>query len=84
MDTCEKPVALTRSSGLPKPWSSAALVVVLPTYQEAANLPAVVSALFDLPLPALRILVVDDNSPDGTGEVAEELVREFLIGSWYK
>ena len=73
----EKPVALERSSVLPEPWSMADVVVVLPTYQEAANLPTMVAALFDLPLPALRILVVDDNSPDGTGRVAEELADKY-------
>lgn len=48
------------------------LVIVLPTYNEAENLPRLVSALFALDLP-LRVLVVDDNSPDGTGEIAEAL-----------
>ncbi len=48
------------------------LVIVLPTYNEAENLPRLISALFALGLP-LRVLVVDDNSPDGTGDVAEQL-----------
>lgn len=51
------------------------LTVVIPTYNEAENLPKLVSALFDLPLPHLRILIVDDNSPDGTGDLAEEIGR---------
>jgi dolichol-phosphate mannosyltransferase len=46
--------------------------IVIPTYNEAENLPYLVSALFTLPLD-LKILVVDDNSPDGTGNVAEDL-----------
>ena len=58
---------------LPKPWRSASVTVVLPTYNEAANLPVIVAELLALPLPGLRILVADDNSPDGTGEVADEL-----------
>src|SRR6266496_1272718 len=58
---------------LPPPWRQARVAVVLPTYNEAANLPKLVDALFSLPLPNLRVLVVDDDSPDGTGEVAEEL-----------
>lgn len=45
---------------------------VVPTYNEAENLPVLVSALLDLPLE-LTVLVVDDNSPDGTGEVADRL-----------
>jgi len=51
------------------------LVVVLPTYNEAENLPRLVSALFSLPLD-LSILVVDDNSPDGTGRLVEYLSKE--------
>ena len=43
------------------------ITVVVPTYNEAENLPELVSALFALPLEGLRLLVVDDNSPDGTG-----------------
>lgn len=50
------------------------ITVVLPTYNEAENLPRLVSALFSLPLE-LSILVVDDNSPDGTGKTAEELAK---------
>lgn len=62
---------------LPEPWSLADVVVVLPTYQEALNLPVVVAALFALPLAGLRLLVVDDNSPDGTGQVAEDLADKY-------
>lgn len=50
------------------------ITVVTPTYNEAENLPRLVSALFTLPLD-LHILIVDDNSPDGTGKVADELAR---------
>lgn len=49
------------------------ITIVIPTYNEAENLPKLVSALFSLPLADLSILVVDDNSPDGTGQLAEEL-----------
>jgi len=66
-----------RVAGLPEPWRSAAVVVVLPTYQEAANLPMIVKLLMELPLPVMRVLVVDDNSPDGTGQVAEELAGRY-------
>jgi len=45
---------------------------VIPTYNEAENLPQLVSALFTLPLD-LQILVVDDDSPDGTGRIADAL-----------
>lgn len=49
------------------------LTVVIPTYNEAENLPKLVSVLFTLPIENLKILVVDDNSLDGTGQLAEAL-----------
>lgn len=52
------------------------ITVVIPTYNEAENLPKLVSALFSLPLD-LHLLVVDDNSPDGTGRLAEELAHSY-------
>jgi len=66
-----------RNVELPEPWRSADVVVVLPTYQEAANLPMIVKILMELPLPVMRVLVVDDNSPDGTGQIAEELADHY-------
>jgi dolichol-phosphate mannosyltransferase len=53
-------------------WSTP-LTVVVPTYNEADNLPPLVDALLALPLTALRVLIVDDDSPDGTGKLADEL-----------
>lgn len=52
------------------------ITVVLPTYNEAENLPKLVSALFSLPLD-LSLLVVDDNSPDGTGQIGDGLSDEY-------
>jgi dolichol-phosphate mannosyltransferase len=52
------------------------IVVVLPTYNEAENLAKLVSVLFSLRLD-LTVLVVDDNSPDGTGNIAEELSKQY-------
>lgn len=49
------------------------LTVVIPTYNEAENLPTLAAELWALPIPQLKILVVDDASPDGTGEIAERL-----------
>jgi dolichol-phosphate mannosyltransferase len=48
------------------------ITVITPTYNEAENLPKLVSALFALPLDVC-VLVVDDHSPDGTGQVADRL-----------
>lgn len=53
------------------------LMVVLPTYNERENLPRITQALFALDIPGLEILVVDDNSPDGTGQLAETLRGEY-------
>jgi dolichol-phosphate mannosyltransferase len=52
------------------------ITVVTPTYNEAENLPKLVSALFSLPLD-IHLLIVDDNSPDGTGEIADNLSKEY-------
>lgn len=51
------------------------ITIVLPTYNEAENLPKLVSALLSLPLE-LSVLVVDDHSPDGTGEIADQLSEQ--------
>lgn len=51
------------------------ITVILPTYNEAENLQKLVSVLFSLPLD-LGVLVVDDNSPDGTGRIADELANQ--------
>ncbi len=48
-------------------------IVVVPTYNEAANLANFTKAVFDLQVPDLNVLVVDDESPDGTGKVADDL-----------
>jgi len=47
-------------------------LVVVPTYNERENLLPLVQRLMALPTP-VEVLVVDDNSPDGTGQVADEL-----------
>jgi dolichol-phosphate mannosyltransferase len=49
------------------------VTAVIPTYNEAANLGGLAEALWALPLPGLSLLVVDDASPDGTGQIAETL-----------
>jgi dolichol-phosphate mannosyltransferase len=53
------------------------ITVIIPTYNEAENLPELFSALFSLPLHDLKILVVDDNSPDGTGKIADEYSTKY-------
>src|SRR5205807_10136244 len=49
-------------------------LVVIPTYDEAANLPSLVPLVLGQD-PRIEILVVDDNSPDGTGRLADQLAQ---------
>jgi dolichol-phosphate mannosyltransferase len=51
------------------------VLVIIPTYNERANLPVLVEGLMKHAF--VRVLVVDDNSPDGTGDLAEELGRTY-------
>ncbi len=51
------------------------ILIVLPTYNERENLNQMVERLLALDYP-LRILIVDDNSPDGTGEIADQLAKD--------
>ncbi len=50
-------------------------VVIIPTYNEASNLPLLAAEIWALMIPELSILVVDDSSPDGTGDIADELAK---------
>jgi dolichol-phosphate mannosyltransferase len=50
------------------------VLIVVPTYNELANLPVLVAGLMEQ--PNVRLLVVDDQSPDGTGELADRLARD--------
>lgn len=47
-------------------------VIIIPTYNERENLENIVAAIHGV-VPHVHILVVDDNSPDGTGQIADEL-----------
>ena len=52
------------------------LTVVVPTYNEADNVEPMAEALLGLGVPGLSVLVVDDESPDGTGRIADRLAAE--------
>ena len=60
----------------------AKILVVIPTYNEVGNLPTLISELQALGVPGLAVLIVDDNSPDGTGRAANTLA-ERLPGFLY-
>ena len=50
-------------------------IVLIPTYNERENLPLLVPEV--LAVPGTEVMVIDDQSPDGTGRVAEELALRF-------
>lgn len=52
------------------------IVILLPTYNEKDNLPLMVEAIYKLK-PKIDIFIIDDNSPDGTGKVADDLRRNY-------
>src|ERR1700743_531978 len=51
-------------------------LIIVPTYNERENLPRMAQKLLSLSV-AVDVLVVDDNSPDGTGKIADELATKF-------
>jgi dolichol-phosphate mannosyltransferase len=53
------------------------ITIVMPTYNEAENLPKMADTLLALPLKNLNLLVVDDNSADGTGTIADMLAQKY-------
>lgn len=53
------------------------ITAVIPTYNEAYNLPQTISQLFGLNLPNFNILVIDDNSPDNTADIARRLSNKY-------
>jgi dolichol-phosphate mannosyltransferase len=53
------------------------VVVMIPTYNEAGNIGGLVRAILELPMGAdIAVLVADDDSPDGTGRIVEDMTRE--------
>src|SRR5215510_13610739 len=50
-------------------------LVIVPTYNERENLPQLAQRLLSLPVP-VDMLIVDGNSPDGTGKIADELAAK--------
>lgn len=52
------------------------VVVVVPTYNERENIGELIAALHGLGIDGLHVVVVDDGSPDGTGEIVRAIARE--------
>lgn len=64
------------------PSASAPLSIVVPTYNERDRLPDLVSSVFDAYQSEYidgELIIVDDNSPDGTGAIADDLARRHRI-----
>lgn len=53
-------------------------LIIVPTYNEADNIKIVISKIIKLNIPNLSILVVDDNSPDGTHEIVAQIAKKDL------
>lgn len=51
--------------------------IIIPTYNEARNIALLTEAILKLGITDLSILIVDDNSPDGTGLIADRLSEEY-------
>lgn len=58
------------------------IVIIMPTYNEAENISIMIEALFEKEFPKIEgaemhLLVVDDNSPDGTGDIVKEKIKKY-------
>ncbi len=51
-------------------------LVIIPTYNEKENIRLIVQAVFELPV-AFDVLIVDDSSPDGTGDIVRQLQEQY-------
>lgn len=58
---------------------SAKTLVIIPTYDERENLPRIIGRL-NAALPSTHVLVVDDGSPDGTGQIADDMAAADTDG----
>jgi dolichol-phosphate mannosyltransferase len=52
-------------------------LVIIPTYNEAANIEPLVASISSIETHDISMLIVDDSSPDGTGEIADRLAQRF-------
>ena len=57
--------------------NSLKIIVIIPTFNEINNLPILANLIFAQNIPNLAILIVDDNSPDGTADCARDLSRMY-------
>jgi dolichol-phosphate mannosyltransferase len=70
------PQTRTEAQGVAPPASTARVLIALATYNEAGNLRPLIESIREV-VPGVSVVVIDDNSPDGTGRLADELVAEL-------
>jgi dolichol-phosphate mannosyltransferase len=51
-------------------------IIILPTFNEAENLPKIIDAILAIQAPKFNLLIVDDDSPDGTGGIADQAAAQ--------
>ena len=51
-------------------------LVIIPTYKEKENIEAIINAVFALPRE-FEILIIDDNSPDGTADIVKNIQKKY-------
>ena len=59
-------------------------LVIIPTYNEKENIAAIIAAVFNLP-KSFDVLIVDDNSPDGTSDIVNKIIADkSVLGQAYE
>ena len=53
-------------------------LVIIPTYNEKENIEAIIAAVFHLP-KSFDVLIVDDNSPDGTSDIVNKIIADKSV-----
>ncbi|MBI2610078.1 polyprenol monophosphomannose synthase [Candidatus Giovannonibacteria bacterium] len=59
--------------------AEARIIVLTPTYNESENIENLIKRVFGLSIPNLKMIVVDDNSPDGTAEIVRKYIEIYPI-----
>ena len=54
-------------------------ILVIPTYNEKENIESLLQEIFSLKIPDFKVIIIDDNSPDKTGDLVEKLKKRFSL-----
>jgi dolichol-phosphate mannosyltransferase len=55
------------------------IYLIIPTYNEAENIELLIKQIFALKIDQLKVMVIDDNSPDGTASIVERLTNKYQV-----